>query len=176
MDVDGAPAPAPSRYVERDGGSSPDGDGDRLTLASLLSPRAAPAGRLERELSFEYEMAMWGRLCGVDGCTRQPTFGLPVPGSKPSHCTAHATDDMVNMRLHLCRVRGCGSTPRFAVPGHRESRCLLHKEAGMVEGARPPPPLHPPRPRPPPCAATPRATRGAARWMRRSRTARRRWR
>ena len=49
------------------------------------------------------------KLCGQDGCTTRPTYGLP--GGKRMRCVSHATPDMVDVTNKRCEQDGCKTLP-----------------------------------------------------------------
>ena len=75
---------------------------------------------------------MVNRKCVHPGCSKQPSFGFPEDGKKPSRCAEHKLDGMTNVLARTCAHRGCRTRPSYGFVGGKASRCVLHREDGMV--------------------------------------------
>ena len=72
------------------------------------------------------------RKCAHGGCEKQPSFGFPSDGSKPSRCADHKLDGMINLLARICTHEGCRTRPSYGFVGGKASKCVRHREKGMV--------------------------------------------
>lgn len=73
-------------------------------------------------------------LCGYDGCSKQPSYGLP--GDIPSCCTSHKLGGMIHLKAKKCGHDQCGKQPSYGLPDQRTSRCAEHKLDGMINARK----------------------------------------
>ena len=72
------------------------------------------------------------RKCSHHGCTKQPSFGFPSDGRKPSRCADHMLEGMFNILARICTHEGCRTRPSYGFVGGKASKCVRHREEGMV--------------------------------------------
>lgn len=68
--------------------------------------------------------------CEEEGCTRQPSFGLP--DDKATHCGKHKTTEMIrHTKLNMCKE--CSKSATFGTEGTKPEYCKQHKKENMVD-------------------------------------------
>lgn len=79
------------------------------------------------------------KLCFVEGCWTQATFGYSKT-DKERYCQKHKKDDMEDVKnLHrICNFPTCKTQANYNFPGETRAKfCKTHKEVGMVDTYHP---------------------------------------
>ena len=66
--------------------------------------------------------------CEHDGCVKIPGYNY-LDETTGRFCASHKLDDMVNVRMKLCRYPGCKKSPSFGTTN--KDYCKTHAEDGM---------------------------------------------
>lgn len=68
--------------------------------------------------------------CEEEGCTRQPSFGLP--DDKATHCGKHKATEMIRYnKTNMCKE--CSKSATFGIEGTKPEYCKQHKKENMVD-------------------------------------------
>ncbi len=70
------------------------------------------------------------RPCRHEGCTKQPSFGLP--NGERTFCKTHKEAGMVNLKNIICAYSGCRLTPCFVDSTDLKRYCALHSLRQMT--------------------------------------------
>lgn len=74
-------------------------------------------------------------LCVVPGCTKQPSYGLALPGAKATHCVAHSPPGSLRVRSRSCIAAGCAARSTHGPPGSEcgdATYCRRHCAGGQL--------------------------------------------
>jgi hypothetical protein len=65
-------------------------------------------------------------------CKRTANYGLPIPGTPPSHCAIHKSDDMIRKMYGMCTQNHCNQKAKYGNPFLGKTKCPAHKTNDMV--------------------------------------------